>query len=52
MMPIGVRVDEYRHGDWRVFLTPQMAPLAGQMSATSYASQEEALKAAKEGNYE
>jgi len=52
MLPIGVMVDEYAPGDWRVFLSPNLAPPAGGISETSYPSQEEALKAAKAGEYD
>jgi hypothetical protein len=52
LIPIGVYVDEYKPGDWRVFKSSNVAPPSGSMSETSYPSQEEALKAAKEGKFD
>lgn len=51
-MEIGVTVEEIFHGDWRVSLSSFLRPPAGSYSATSYASQEEALKAARDGYYD
>lgn len=51
-MQIGVIVEELTSGDWRVILSPKLAPPAGSISKVSYPSQEEALKAARDGEYD
>jgi len=51
-MKIGVTVEELASGDWRVFLSPNLAPPAGSISDTSYPSKEEALTAASLGEYD
>lgn len=52
MIKQGVYVQEISPNDWRVCVSPEIAPTAGQLSATSYPSQEAALEAAKNGKYE
>jgi hypothetical protein len=51
-MQPGIYVEQIKPGDWRVCQSAQLVPPSGQISATSYPSQEEALKAAREGKYE
>jgi len=51
-MEIGVTVEELASGDWRVCLAPNLAPTSGSISGTPYPSQEEALKAARLGDYD
>ncbi len=49
---IGVTVEKDALGEWRVHCPPKLAPPAGSISTTSYPSQEAALKAARDGEYD
>ena len=51
-MDFGVTVEEHAPGVWRVCLSSSLVQPAGSISGTSYPSQEEALKAARSGNYD
>jgi hypothetical protein len=52
MIKPGVYVEEIAPSDWRVCMSPAIAPPAGQLSTTSYPSKEAALEAAENGRYE
>jgi len=51
-IPHGVTVEKHALGDWRVCRSPKLAPPAGSISKASYPSQEDALKAARAGEYD
>ncbi|MEK3935913.1 hypothetical protein MKY41_11350 [Sporosarcina sp. FSL W7-1349] len=52
MLRIGVYVQQLPTGKWHVYESAQSCPPGGRQSQTGYDTQELALKAAKEENFD